>query len=150
MKENAGFWRRVLAALIDIIPITLLVASVFYFYYGFDDVLRSYFTQLHDLDARREFIHERNHIRNLSFVIWILYSILLECTAFQATFGKLLVGLKVVDQNGNRLSYLRSIVRNLLKFVSLVPFSLGFIWVAFTKQKQGWHDLVVKAFVIKK
>ena len=102
------------------------------------------------MQARVEFIHMRNIIRNISLLIWILYCALLEGTAYQATFGKLLVGLKVVDENGNRISWKRSFGRNLFKFINYIALGLGFIWVAFTKNKQGWHDLVAKTYEVKK
>jgi uncharacterized RDD family membrane protein YckC len=150
MENNAGFWRRVSAYLVDIIPIVFLTGAIFYFCYGFDDILRSRFTRPNDLQARVEFIHMRNIIRNISLLIWILYCALLEGTAYQATFGKLLVGLKVVDENGNRISWKRSFGRNLFKFINYIALGLGFIWVAFTKNKQGWHDLVAKTYEVKK
>jgi uncharacterized RDD family membrane protein YckC len=150
MENNAGFWRRVSAYLVDVIPIVLLVGAVFYFFYGFDDILRDRFARPGDVQARIEFLRMRNIIRNISFLIWVLYCALLEGTVYQGTFGKLLVGLKVVDENGKRISWKRSLGRNLFKFISLIALGLGFIWVAFTKNKQGWHDLVAKTYVVKK
>jgi uncharacterized RDD family membrane protein YckC len=39
----AGFWRRVLAYLVDILPITFVVAVVFYTFFGFDRTLKGSF-----------------------------------------------------------------------------------------------------------
>jgi len=47
----------------------------------------------------------------------VLYFALLECSSWQATWGKRKVGLRVTDTHGARLSFLRSLVRSLLKFV---------------------------------
>lgn len=47
----------------------------------------------------------------------ILYFALLECSSWQATWGKRKMGLRVIDTHGARLSFPRSLVRSLLKFV---------------------------------
>jgi uncharacterized RDD family membrane protein YckC len=47
----------------------------------------------------------------------ILYFALLECSPWQATWGKRKMGLCVVDTHGARLSFPRSLVRSLLKFL---------------------------------
>jgi uncharacterized RDD family membrane protein YckC len=46
----------------------------------------------------------------------ILYFTLLECSSWQATWGKRKRGLCVIDTHGARLSFPRSLVRSLLKF----------------------------------
>lgn len=46
----------------------------------------------------------------------ILYFALLECSSWQATWGKRKMGLCVIDTHGARLSFPRSLVRSLLKF----------------------------------
>lgn len=47
----------------------------------------------------------------------ILYFALCECSSWQATWGKRKMGLCVIDTHGARLSFPRSLVRSLLKFV---------------------------------
>jgi uncharacterized RDD family membrane protein YckC len=34
-------------------------------------------------------------------------------------------------------------------FVSTIPFCLGFLWVAFDKRKQGWHDKLAHTVVVR-
>jgi uncharacterized RDD family membrane protein YckC len=46
----------------------------------------------------------------------VLYFALLECSSWQATWGKRKMGLRVIDTHGARLSFPRSLVRSLLKF----------------------------------
>ena len=150
MENNAGFWRRTLAYTVDILPITLIVATVFHLFFGLDEAFRNQIAAPRDLDTRLELYRVRNQARDLTFAIWVLYCIVFEWSPLQGTLGKLLVGIKVVDRNGNRLSLDRSIGRNLFKFVSLLVLGLGFIWAAFTRHKQGWHDLVAKTYVVKR
>ncbi len=146
----AGFGVRLLAYLIDILPITLATGAVFYFFLGFDDTVQRYFNERDDINARIEFLTQRNQIRDLSFMIYIVYCALTECSAMQATIGKRLLGLRVTDNNGNGLSIGRSFGRNFAKIVSYIPLGLGFIWVIWSKRKRSWHDMIAKTLVIKK
>ncbi len=60
----AGFFRRTIAYLLDMIPITIGVVAVFYFFLGFDETVSRYVArQPGDLQARLEFMKERNLIR---------------------------------------------------------------------------------------
>lgn len=47
----------------------------------------------------------------------ILYFALFESSTWQATCGKRKVGLRVTDTHGERLSFARSLVRSLIKFL---------------------------------
>ena len=72
----------------------------------------------------------------------------MEVSSFQGTFGKRMVGIKVTDENGNRLTLGQSITRNLTKIISYLAIALGFIWVLFDKKRRGWHDMIAKTFVV--
>ncbi len=69
-----GFWRRAAAYTIDIVPIVLLTAVVFYLFLGFDETWQAYRADSKDVEARIEFLVERNQIRDLSFCLWLIYS----------------------------------------------------------------------------
>lgn len=61
------------------------------------------------------------------------------------------VSAKIVDaKTGNAASTGQLIGRYLAYYLSLVPFCLGFIWVAFDKRKQGWHDKLAGTVVVRK
>lgn len=144
----AGFRVRILASLLDCIPITLIVYAIFYCYFGFNQTSGHYFQNREDIEARIQFLRERNRIRDLSFIIWIIYGIYAEASLRQGTLGKWIMGVKVVGQHGQRISLKTSVKRNLFKIVSYIPFDLGFIWAAFSKKKQTWHDLFAKTYVV--
>ncbi len=148
--KYAGFWRRSLAYMFDILPVTLVMAVLFYFYFGFDEIVQARLQDKGDIEARKSFLQMRNWIRDLSFLIWLGYCFVMEASPMQGTIGKYLLGIKVVDQHGERLSYSRSFLRASTKLASYAALSLGFLWVAFTKQKQGWHDKAAQTFVICK
>lgn len=149
-RHTATSAERFLAYLIDIILIVALVTSFFYLFLGFDIVLENYFSQKGDILARIEFLEQRNWIRNISFLAWVFYCIPMEASSIQGTLGKKIMGIKVVDQIGNRMDLPKSMNRNLSKTLSILIFALGFIWILFDKKKQGWHDKLSKTFVVDK
>ena len=144
--KYAGFSRRLGAYLLDVIPITLLTAAFFYIFLGFDQTLHTYLDD-QTLENRIQFLAERNQIRDLSFLLWLLYSMALEGSPLQGTFGKMICRIKVVDQMGKRLSLTRSIGRNSAKILSYLPCGLGFLWAAFGREKQAWHDKLARTYV---
>ena len=50
----------------------------------------------------------------VQLVVYIFYYVWPESTSWQATIGKRMLGLKVTDLNGQRLSFLRSLQRRVL------------------------------------
>lgn len=145
----AGFRIRLLAYLIDALPITFATAAFFYLFLGFDETFRRYSAARGDIEARIAFLTQRNQIRDLSFVVYIIYCALTEGSAMQATVGKRLLGLRVTDDNGGQVTMARSFGRNFAKIISYLPLALGFIWVIWSKRKRGWHDMIAKTLVVK-
>jgi uncharacterized RDD family membrane protein YckC len=78
-----------------------------------------------------------------------LYWPVLESSGWQATVGKHIMGLQVTDDDGGRLSFVHALMRMLAKFVSALPFALGFLIAAFTARKQALHDLIVRTLVVR-
>lgn len=80
----------------------------------------------------------------------LLYMILLTWWTGQ-TLGKLITGIRVISarQSRGNLSGGQVILREVIgKFLSTLPFGLGYLWVAWNPQKQGWHDLLAKTYVV--
>ena len=146
----AGFWRRLAAYTVDVIPIVLVTASLFYIFFGFDAAIDARFNNPRNIESHIEFLRQRNQIRDLSFLVWLIYSIIMEASPVRGTFGKWLFGIQVVDQDGRQLTIARSVGRNLAKLLSYLPLGLGFLWVVFNKRKQGWHDLIARTYVCHK
>ena len=71
-----------------------------------------------------------------------------EASPLQGTVGKFICNIKVIDQNGHRLTYLRSFGRNIAKILSYLVLCIGFLWAAFSKKKLTWHDKIAKTYVI--
>lgn len=64
------------------------------------------------------------------------------------TPGKLLLGLRVVQTDGQLLSVRRGLLRALAYWLSALPLFLGFAWIIIDDQRQGWHDKLGRTYVI--
>jgi uncharacterized RDD family membrane protein YckC len=82
-------------------------------------------------------------------VIWA-YNSGMESSPFQATLGKLALGLYVTDLKGQRISLKRATGRTFAKFLSIVTLLLGYLGAGFTSKKQALHDLVAGCLVLRK
>jgi len=65
------------------------------------------------------------------------------------TPGKRLFGLKIVRETGEEMTYGRACLRSIYWIVSLLLFSIGFVMIAFNKQKQGLHDRLARTYVVR-
>lgn len=130
----AGFWIRLAASLIDTVILIVLLSIPLTIVFGVD---------FSDPDASPGFI--ANLLQYgvpivLTVWFWVKYL---------GTPGKMLLKLQVVDANtGQALSTPQAIGRYLGYYISLIPFMLGFIWVAFDARKQGFHDKLAGTVVI--
>ncbi|MSQ40184.1 MAG: RDD family protein [Dehalococcoidia bacterium] len=65
------------------------------------------------------------------------------------TLGKMLLRIKVVDEAGRAPGLKKALLRETLgKFVSTIAMGVGFLWVVWDKEKQGWHDKIARTHVI--
>jgi uncharacterized RDD family membrane protein YckC len=79
----------------------------------------------------------------------LLYYPVLESSRWQATLGKHLGGLKVVNTSGQRISFVRACVRYLAKISLSGPlFGIGFWMIAVTSRKRGLHDMIAGTLVV--
>ncbi len=79
-----------------------------------------------------------------------LYFAILESGAKQSTWGKRLLGIKVVGADGGRIGFGRATARFFCKTISYFIFYIGFIMAAFTNRKRALHDMIVETYVVKK
>ena len=147
---HAGFWRRLAAYIIDMCPLLLLTFVVAYFFFGFDQSLLAYLDNLTDPHARLKFLEERRVANDIALLIWLAYSVLAEASSLQGTLGKRLLGIRVVDQFGRRLTFAKAFWRNVGKILSLIPFALGCLRILWSPTKQAWHDSLAHCYVVRK
>lgn len=85
-------------------------------------------------------------IQALHIITIYCYFTILTSSVWQATLGKKMLGMIVVDSDGNRLSPFHAFRRIfILSFTCLV---LGPLWALFNSRKQGLHDVLVGTYVI--
>lgn len=153
----AGFWKRLAAAWIDTL-VTMAIWIICGYFYGelyLDDIVTSVLAAgVTDLDAMSD---EINYIYGVGQVYvllisltgaWIYYTVF-ESSEKQGTLGKLAVGIKVTDLHGNRIGFVRASGRYFAKYISATIIGIGYLMAAFTKRKQGLHDMMAGCLVIR-
>jgi uncharacterized RDD family membrane protein YckC len=65
------------------------------------------------------------------------------------TLGKLILGMRVVKTTGGRAGFWKMALREIIgKFVSAMVILLGFLWIIWDKDHQGWHDKIADTLVV--
>ena len=64
------------------------------------------------------------------------------------TVGGIICHLRVVRIDGQPVNWETAILRALGCFLSLVVAGLGFIWIAFDRERQAWHDKIAGTVVV--
>jgi len=83
------------------------------------------------------------------FLVFLLYNAAFECSPFQATPGKALLQLKISSVDGQRISFWKAVLRNLIKPFSIIMLFMGYIMMFFNKKSQTLHDLITNSIVSK-
>lgn len=147
----AGFWRRAVAFVLDSFMVSIPVALIFGPMIAVETVSMG-------ITDPANFSPMQAGLLGLTMLSWQivslvamwLYFALLESGPKQSTWGKRLLGIKVVDVNGRRISFARATGRFFAKTISYVIFYIGFIMAAFTSRKRALHDMIAETYVVKK
>lgn len=165
--EYVGFNARAIAAILDTLalalPLTLILAPLFVMVGGGSALDSQAAALLAEAQADPEkagavlqTLFSEGHMarklyEHLAFTLVMATVVLAAWHYFAATPGKMLLGMKIIDADtGLPLSTSQSIQRYLGYMISTFVFCLGFIWVAFDKRKQGWHDKMANTVVVYK
>lgn len=135
--QYAGFWIRVLAALIDTVLLVMVTVPLLVVIFGAgaisgEEAVGGFWNLL------------LNYVFPAVAVIlfWVYKS---------ATPGKLVLNLVIIDaRTGGKPGVGQLVGRYFAYYLSTLPLLLGFIWVGFDKRKQGWHDKLAGTVVIKR
>lgn len=144
----ASPWKRLAAFLLDVVPITVLVFGVAYFFTGFRELFDSWWANSQDLEVRAEFLKQRNVLRFISGLLYFLYAVIMESSRFQATVGKMVMRAMVVNDAGKRMTMARAFERNAMKMFSVIPAFVGCVAAFFHPYKQAWHDRMAQTYVL--
>lgn len=132
----ASFFSRLLAFIIDFIIISIAVSIIW---------------QVFKIPAPDPAFTIGNIIFFPSLLAWIIsifYYGIMESSSKQATYGKIAVGIKVTDKNGEHLTFRKAGARTLNKFFSSI-FFLGYLMFFFNKRNQTFHDWITNCIVTK-
>ncbi|HSZ54920.1 MAG TPA: RDD family protein [Tepidisphaeraceae bacterium] len=136
----AGFWLRFVAAIVDGILLAVicfvvgLVAGFLYSMLG---------------GTKEAFPIFQVFLQLLGLGIEWLYFALFESGPKQATPGKSMLGLRVTDLSGQRISFARASGRFFGKIISSLILMIGYVMAGFTERKQALHDIMAGTLVVK-
>ena len=141
-----GFWIRFLAFLIDSTIATIAITPLVTTLIG-ETIVSDY--DLQDTAQMTQFLSDWSFQLGLDLlfmgIIFILFWVVKS-----ATPGKMLFRAYIVDAKTlGKASPMQNVIRYFGYFVSTIPLFLGFLWIAFDKRKQGWHDKLAGTLVIK-
>lgn len=133
----AGFWKRYAAYMID----TVLLMIVFGIAGAVFGVSGAWLVTGDGVGTFGAFYL-------LQIALMALYFAWMHASVNQATLGKLAVGIKVTDDDGERISLLRGIARFFATIPSSLILCIGYLMAAFTDRKRALHDMIASTLVV--
>jgi uncharacterized RDD family membrane protein YckC len=155
LEDYAGFWKRVAAYILD--AIILYIPSMLIQKMLGGDAAEATMKQAQlaspgdpqvMLAALSQYYSTMLPALMIITLITWLYFAVCESSSWQATLGKLALGIRVTDMQGRRISFPRALGRYPAKYLSTIILFIGFLMVAWTQRKQGLHDLIVGTLVL--
>jgi uncharacterized RDD family membrane protein YckC len=66
------------------------------------------------------------------------------------TPGKMMLGLRVMKEAGPTAGFGTMLLRETVgKWISGLVFALGYLWILFDRDRQGWHDKLASTYVVQ-
>ena len=141
-QRYAGFWWRIFAGYIDLI-ITFTILALFYFLFD-KEYLDIFFDESVESS---ESMFDYRFVRDT--LLFALYFVLFQSSKHQATLGMKFCGIKIFDEQFNKAGFWRLTGRYFTTYLSFIILAVGFFMIAFTKKKQGLHDIVARTIHLK-
>lgn len=126
----AGFWDRVVAYVIDL-GILVGISFVIIFVPTYEPFV-TFFNDLTFIP-----LYTPGTEFAVTLISWIYFASF-ESSTRQATIGKLIVGITVIDVNRDRISFGTATIRYFSKILSGLLLLIGFFMIAFTKKNKGF------------
>jgi uncharacterized RDD family membrane protein YckC len=144
--EYVGFRVRFLAFIIDSIIASIVISPLVVMVMGEVDI-GSY--DLNDPQQALELLLSLSV--NLSVDMTLMgVAVILFWIFKSSTPGKMVFSAIIINAaDGGKPTSFQLIIRYLGYFISLFGLGLGFVWIAFDKRKQGWHDKMAGTIVVK-
>ena len=147
--QYAGFWLRFVAAFIDGVIVNIVASVIGAVIGGGSFAALSRNANQDPLTSLPLILSAMSTIILICVALSFGYHAYMESSEKQATLGKMVMGLKVTDLNGQRISFARASGRFFSKIISAMIFYIGFIMAGFTEKKQGLHDMIAGTLVVR-
>jgi uncharacterized RDD family membrane protein YckC len=151
----AGFWLRFLAYIIDNIVLGVIFGVVALVAIAAIGV--GYFRAMVEgiRDGGGEFPYQLISAiliaSLLTLIVSWIYHAWMESSQYQATLGKMALGLIVTDMTDQPVTFGRASGRFFAKIITgLIPLGIGYIMAGFTEKKQALHDMIAGCLVLRK
>lgn len=148
-----GFWRRLLAALIDfaiVLPAAALVMFVVSKVAGV--AMPPSNLRLLDVDLWLDLVLRTDPAVVMAFTLFtgiaLVYALVFQITAGR-TLGMRLLKMRVVDVYGERPSGGRCVARCAGYLAGVATLFLGFLWIGFDSEKRGLQDWIAGTYVVR-
>ncbi len=160
--QYVGFWMRLLAFFVDVLVLVVVLLPVMVALYGggYLSRLATEFSALlissgdPNADAARilEVLSGSNSavaaLLDIKVQIALIVATILFWRFRGATPGKMLIRAKIVNAETSAPASTGRLIGRFFAYIVSCFFMLGFIWIAFDKRKQGWHDKLAGTVVI--
>ncbi|WDS37848.1 RDD family protein [Pseudoxanthomonas sp.] len=140
----AGFWKRVAAYVIDAFVVGLVGGII-------GAIIGGIMGAAFGLGGGME----SGGLLAIQIVVQLVSQALTACyyayfhsSNNQATLGKMAVGIKVVNNVGEPISFARGIGRYFALILSSLTLCIGFIMAGFTERKRALHDMICGTLVV--
>lgn len=135
-----GFGPRLVAALLDFFFMGLLQLGTLFLIVKVSETAH--------VDDFASWLSTYAPLLGLGLLLFSAYHIV-QWTVWGTTLGKHIMSIRVVGANGQRLGFVRALVRMLGYFFSLSIGGLGgFLMIAFDPRRQGLHDKLADTYVV--
>jgi uncharacterized RDD family membrane protein YckC len=149
----ASFFPRGIAFLIDC-AILFVPILVIYILSALAIEISGAWEKIDHESRMQEWAHLERNLWDLTLLVAIgfgwLYGAGSECSPSQATIGKRWMRIKVTDAQGERIGFVRATGRYAAKYLSALPFFLGFIMALFSSRGLALHDRLTDTRVVRK
>ncbi|MCM8785786.1 MAG: RDD family protein [Candidatus Omnitrophica bacterium] len=157
--KYANLSLRFLAFIIDIIVFWSIYAITFRIFFPFanlnyyENLINNFYSGKFDFSEAIYIIIKTFIFLIIFFLIFSLYKTLIV-GKFGASLGKMIVGIKIVDENCNKIYFKTAFIREVIVKQIIYPIFffisfLGYLWAIWDKRKQTWHDKIARTIVIK-
>lgn len=138
VAHYGGFWRRFVGMLVD--------GALLFFPQAILRVLLG----LDVVALTAEWGDWRVQVSQAAGIVLALgYCTLMESSDAQGTLGQQLMGLRVADMHGRRISFARALGRHFAKLASLLLCGTGYLLQLWTSRRQTLHDLIASCVVVR-